>query len=509
MKFSDYLKSRAEKLSKYSFHHKKRVEDMMDSIVVNNLSSSTIKDSIAYVTRKGDSSIYEKFVSDRVPECYDAFNIHECGHLLLQHIRFGFEKEFERVSIAIKAHWSGLKKYIDWEMDRQPTFQEIQETQKNLISMIANIAQDFEVNTTFFDEDEKDMLNYALETHVLATMSDNPANKKALQDYAKTKKPVARGMFPDDYKFPRKLNWIAYLDLILANPEKFMQELAKNYSNHLSQGSPDNSGSPSKGPSSGGKIPKSAIDKGDIDGSSIRDTFSDDQPVAQSIDESEKNEEQTFERHGFSYLNGGDNGSQMHKLSKAFKESLKSIESFIMDAAVKQSKVTQKHDQLFNYNRGKTKQVLVPRTRENTLRKLENVYILVDCSSSVPTDAVERIVNVCKNVAPRVGRNSRVVYWDTQLLCAKRLHESLDYVPQGDCTYLARGIQYIADNYLVHDKDGIFIVISDFQDSLNAWKEPLKKFSYQYGLQWSYEKGVEPMDVSGYFPKMKIQQFLI
>lgn len=492
-KIKNHIEKNKEILKNTRFKHTQDLQDKLDLLVWVEIKTPSVKGPAAYVTRQGKGSVYQKYVSNLVPECYEGLNNHEAGHLVLQHLKNGFEEEFKKVATQVQNNWGKIEKYIEWDNTKRentPSFEEIMKTQKGFLSGLANIAQDFEVNTKCFDSDEKDLLNTCIETHALVEALSDKERKDSIKKWAKEdlgKEPFAKGMFPSDFGFPDKLNWFAYIHLMLSNPEKLMKDLIKTkMSASFEDGTEVETDKNAKGKVSAGKLKSSDIQSGNLSGNYFRDTFSDEMPDSENEEDSNETKDlDCNNRHGYSLKRG--KGHAKSFLVKESEEGFITVERFIANNAIRRSKVDSKRDPIYNYNRRKVQSVMIPKSRERSLFHTMNVYLLVDCSGSVPTKVVERMIDSVKRISSKCGRNSRVVYWDTELLHTARLINTLDKVPSGGGTEMSKGMDYIRENFTKYDPDGVFFIISDFFDNLQNWAKSLEKFTYKYGIRWAYE----------------------
>lgn len=507
-------------LSHYKFRNTDELNRKLDDLVCTELDKPTYEDALAYVSKDMKLEAYEKYVTNEVPESYEALNNHEIGHLVLQHLRDS-EKNMDSIAIRFRANWSKIQKYIDFELPensvaQMPSFEMIKETQTNLLHQFANIAQDFQVNTICIEPDEEDKLRTAIECITMrrALISKKYDEiEKFYNEYAaaqKDNKPLPRfgsgtGCFPKDYEFPDKQNWLVYIDLMLRSPDKFMQNLVKQTSSASREAKADNN-------SKKGKIKASSINTGklseDLSGNFFRDCFGRSQPVASQAKKTKDSSISVEDDWKSTYSIAKGNGHSRYKESARTKDLIEAVKKFVTDNAVVRSNEAFYQDPVYNYNRRKSANVLVPKTRDRSMMKVENVYLLVDCSGSVPSETVNRMVMTVKALASSVGRQSHVVYWDTDLIWSGRMLDNAeDDVYCGGGTDMASGIDYIRKTYMSYDKSGVLFVISDFYDDLDRWNDAIKKggFSKTYGIRWMNEEdGSLEADAKALLPGMKI-----
>ena len=123
-------------------------------------------------------------------------------------------------------------------------------------------------------------------------------------------------------------------------------------------------------------------------------------------------------------------------------------------------------DILYNINRNRFGDLLVPRRYRVEKYSLNNLCILLDVSGSVPPGFVKRVIHTITRAEGAFNRRlSRLVCWSDSL-CSDTSLAEIGAVRSGGGTVLAAGIEY-CKRYL--NERSSFFVISDFQDDLNDW----------------------------------------
>jgi hypothetical protein len=123
-------------------------------------------------------------------------------------------------------------------------------------------------------------------------------------------------------------------------------------------------------------------------------------------------------------------------------------------------------DILYNINRNRFGDILVPRRYRVENYSLNNLCILLDVSGSVPPGFVKRVVRTIMGAQGSFNKRlSRLVCWSDSL-CSDTTLADIGVVSSGGGTVLGAGIEY-CKRYL--NERSSFFIISDFQDDLNHW----------------------------------------
>ena len=123
-------------------------------------------------------------------------------------------------------------------------------------------------------------------------------------------------------------------------------------------------------------------------------------------------------------------------------------------------------DILYNINRNRFGETLVPRRYRVENYSLNNLCILLDVSGSVPPGFVKRVIRTITRAQGAFNRHlSRLVCWSDSL-CSDTSLAEIGAISSGGGTVLAAGIEH-CKQYL--NERSSFFIISDFQDDLNDW----------------------------------------
>lgn len=479
---------------KYEYKHFQDLKKEMNKIVhtLSKISKDdqNLKEHGAYVTRKGNAkNMYEVFLSPFAAG--KSSLIHEYGHIRFQHLKYE-ELLIKQVEEKFRAAWPKIEKYINYDIN---SFDAKDTTFKSFLHIVQNHAMDMEVNSKLFDLDEKWRVNWEATVERFDTLKyfaekeSNSYLKKYLSDFLKKRKTnkkelLVQLVWPDDYGFPVKLFWHQYIDLMLQNPEKLLEKLAKELEekNQLL--------------TAVGKSPLRKKVADELDSNPLKNGISaaDIQRVADSIDDLGDNEkmkpavrEEDFQSPDRETDNNA--ASIRNTLAKKLhcvplgKEVAKFIQKYTIDE-YKEFKT----DFLYNYNRGKAGNVLRSKTVENINFYTGNCYIIVDTSGSIGSIQLNQAVSLFKDIKNRVGPKSRVVWFDTDVQRVDKLIAVKD-APRGASNDMAKAIDFVNK---WSSKDDICFIISDFYDDCKAMANSIKKFKGRfYGIKWSVKSEAE------------------
>lgn len=527
------LKNRYNKLySKYdaiTWNKWNNVCGEMNDISWSFISNTYNADALGYTTRNGSAmSSYKVYISPKLTDkLRTAITLHEYGHILFQHLRF---EDFKRnqVKQLVETYWNLCKKYIDFEKKNVSVVDD-QNAKNALIATLQNQAMDMEVNSKYFDtDDERDALNALLNLYEINQISNNStvqymktAGDKLIEE-ALTKMengmltPVAGLVWPQDYGFPVKLDWFAYIKLGMKDPEKLMKDLQKELdkqkngsqqSDGSNQGKGNSKGKPSQSKgSSQGKSSKNKGSSGQGQGDEDRKAGKQgDGKIKISDLEKASKEMQTDGqwKSECSRERGFDKSSDLLTICKSPEELRMICKKFLLAKCVAQIKQRIYQDQLYNYNRGKTHQVIIPKNMIHTKVLPGNINLLIDVSGSVPIGAVNIMLQTITENFNKFGPESRVIFWSTELegdISLKELKSGIglwDGTADGNAefikaycgggTLIRSGIEYIKNKYIHHSDDKLFI-ISDFYDDLDGWREAIDNGPKceLYSIKWKY-----------------------
>lgn len=186
------------------------------------------------------------------------------------------------------------------------------------------------------------------------------------------------------------------------------------------------------------------------------------------------------------------------------------IEEVIKNFSSKVIKRELRKDSVWYWNRGINRTVLAPAYRNQvTVSTDPKVVYLIDVSGSMATSLVDRILKTIGNKMKKLGTGRGLKYdiitWSTRLGEHMKDIDPRKPVPRISCgggTEMALGIKYFRDNY---DNDAILVLISDFEDDLNAWNDQERSmngytmYGFNYG-RYDYRHAVK-------FKNMKVKNF--
>ena len=426
--------------------------------------------------------IYKIYVNSADPELENFLYMHECGHIIFNHID-NFDKKSLALSSRIRA---AFDKYKDWFDNEDSFFNYFKQT-------IFNVVEDFEVNSKLFTKKEFDE-SCKLGAEVLGL-------------------PEFRGMWPEDYKYPIGKTWREYLTYVLDNLEPFLEKM-KNDMNNDDNGNQENqdgngngNGNGMQQPSRNGKSKSSQKGAGknknnnkqrrskgfspeeieklkkDIDNrkNSVLEK------VANKIEEKIQNQKLGESNDDSDYGDG-------HSITESIREeyyTFDELKKFFDKNVFNKKNIMTKRDQMYNVNRRKTgnSNLIVPRNLTREEFRADDFYVLLDVSGSVSKELIDNTINLFSDFASKFGRNSRLICWDTSLCFDKKFVDIKNYTIYGDGTNIGLGIDYVAKKYINKKRNKLFI-ISDFCDDLACWKRFIKSNNLNdvYGVCW--EPGV-------------------
>ena len=318
-----------------------------------------------------------------------------------------------------------------------------------------------EVNSKVFDKDEMDFLiedmNQAEYKRLLYIAKNRlPGHGDAFRrlgryNYTRRTNPkatIVSPVFAENYGFPRGLSWQQYIDLIILAPDLVMPKICEKL--RMEQGRLIERGS---------KIPSEVIRK--VAGNQ-------DMIMAEVYGEEGKNEDRR--------TLGKTKCFTIQKLGPR-------VSHFITDRAIDKIEDT-RTDYLYLSNRGKTGNILRGKSIEHSDYAQGNVYVIVDTSGSVEPNRLAQLLELFSEIKDRVGGQSKVIFWDSDLQRIDSLCDGINEIPRGAYTEIATAIKYTASRFC-SENDKLFI-ISDYYDYLDDWLTEIKKLRCScYGICWT------------------------
>lgn len=197
------------------------VHEYVDEIISEAPAAST----------RSPTGIYQILLPSDIPEYAKIpLDEHECGHCIFQHLKDSKSK-IEQVKRQLKTKWPAFKNKIenDENLDEESLLQ-------YFANLISNVAMDFEINSKYFgDGNDWKTQNENISVGVAYTTINRMKEmddvlfenlKKELSDTETVLKSHG-GMHPEAFGFPSGMSWMAYINLMLTNPNKFMSDLDK------------------------------------------------------------------------------------------------------------------------------------------------------------------------------------------------------------------------------------------------------------------------------------------
>ena len=373
----------------------------------------------AFVMKRFNNCVpYKVFYKNDDFEKY--YLLHEYGHIYFAHINNEVLKEN-----LIK---SRLKYILPKEVSEEDFMR--------VFSMhIDNVTKDMEVNSKLFSDEEFEAFE-----------------KGTGHEY----------ILPQRYGFPKGLEADTYLNLILMDLNKFMdddksRQQRKNDDNKDDQSNKSNG----SGNSKGGSSSMSTEDYIDSIKKELEETSSVNENFESRVKQGDKDEA------GESGNKAGEGKQYKTKDEDINIESDNDLKAFIKGIHTKKTKVVKKVDVMYNYNRRKTgSSVIIPKISSSYKKKDEKatLYILYDVSGSVDSVLTEKIVKSIKEICNELKTGSRVIFWNESLVNDIDIKD-IGNIYCGGGTYMASGVVYIEQQYHPKSNDYVLIV-SDFEDNI-------------------------------------------
>lgn len=527
-------------------------ESEMDRIVWIPIVDDLSPEKMAFVT-KTPSGAYKLFVNTKIPENYhNFFKLHEYGHILFGHLKYT-ESHSKQLTKKVLQYWPKIEPHIELD-DEDKAKSKLELVNKYILPLqhvIENYAMDMEVNSKLYpsEEEKQAMTTVMSNSMILAQLNDDlvlDATLEQIKNYIDEgqKEPFARPVYPSNYEFEDQLSYQEYLDLIFLNIEKFINFLKRDAQqqggqkqNGQSNGSGQSQSGGSKSSSSGQNSSGDADDK-DNDGSSglsdedkerlkkqaeremnsakKRLTLDDIENLRKKANNSDMDKESNNEEAASSGHDGegeglgsgeGDGegepewtGTSGLGHTHAHKERPdviplgdgRALAKIIEKAAFSKKITNTRENIMWYYNRRKygDKDIVSKQVTENLYRP-GTIYVLVDCSGSINEKAIKIMLKAIKLIAKKCGPNSRVIWWDTDLVADQPLRGKQKPICGGG-TDIGAGIAYVRERYLKKSNDKL-IIISDYEDSVGKWLREAEKCSNDMmGIGWSYYKPKSP-----------------
>lgn len=472
--------------------------------------------SIAFCLRRPSlcGDIYRMYINNENQDLADRLWMHECGHIIYSHVK--------NEDIKDKIIIDSIRSKYEENRDRFPNDSTFFDYVR---SFCFNIAQDFEVNSKLFDKAEFTEMN--------ELASD-------LQEQE------CKGMWPEDYNFPVGLNWRAYLQLMLDNFDKFLDDLenqmsqqgdgqegdskgnsgsngskesSDGQSNEEGDGTGDGAESDSDSKKNGKSKNKSNLgksrfgDKEEIGGAGEGKKLSDKtiEKIKEMVD-AESNEAGKIEA-----ATECDKRSQYghceEEITSQTPMTLAQLEKYLLKNVFTETMVNEKYNVLYNSNRRKYSRdgrgVIIPRMTRSFEKVPDDFYVILDVSGSVSNDFISNVADLFTKCSKKFGKASRLILWDTHLVKDYSLYKDEIKPYGGGGTQMAGALKYVHEKYLTKKPRARVFLISDFEDNLRLWRDVIKEFSLNvYGIRWTNSDVVDDNDFWGCNELSTVKEFL-
>lgn len=416
---------------------KKEVEK--DNVVIYKTTNDPKK--IAYVSRsKKDRLDAIKLVTtEKISDEFRKYlTVHEYGHIYFSHILLA-ESIFDVMANTINKYREKISKKLKNCKSRNAS--------ENYIALMANIAQDLEINSKFYTDEQLDALNTFTIEHL---EDDNLNGKKYIFQH------------PDDYKdnngnpFPRGKSFWEYFQLLLnQNNQNDQAIFGKSSKNDGEEESDDNGGC---------TITDEDLEKALDDAmSSLEEGSSEDDEteVSTSLDESEQSQ------NGYS-----SQGNCDRQMTEEIKKS--NLSKILPKIFYRRTTKTQRTDNMYYYNRNKyNSNVLIPKMRNGEFVSAVKAKIIIDCSGSMDTPLINDIISSIKKATLKgiISKESSIIWWNTSLVSEQKVGK-ISIPNSSGGTKLSSAILEYGKKLSGQD---LLVIISDYQDNLGDWKNSLDK----------------------------------
>jgi hypothetical protein len=477
---------------------------------------------LAFVTRIG-KNLFKIFVNeDAEDEAFESMDLHEKGHILFNHTQSvklyidDFREELEKI-------WdTRLMKYFEEEVKRNPKNKE--KIVRLLFHEFSNIAQDMEINSKLFEDDQgwfKCKKLYARSAMIIRliglkaeiddmsgmfknkniTDTSNPEYAKILQNFEiirqniKTRLEGEEGDFqfcyPGNKGWPCKLDWMTYMILLVKDLDDTMQQVMKNIKAALGTGQ-------------GGNQPMSqdVLDAyaAKMDGDEDAEGAAKDGDADSGDGDDDLDEDVTPS--GRSH--GGRGQGKEHGSIQVDFESCNNFEDFtkfLRKNCMGKKNRKWNSNPLYNSNRSKfAGNVVVP--RRHLIEKYVNqgAAFLIDISGSVSTDLVERAINSIIDTNSGIDlKESRIIFCDTRVQSDEQMSKRTKKVYCGGGTELANGFKHIREKGYCKKSTDLLFYISDFQDNLDQVLNEAEKIKCTcFAIGYGYDKKADANQIFEY-----------
>lgn len=367
----------------------------------------------AFVMKRFDNCVpYKVFYKNDEFEKY--YLLHEYGHIYFAHINNEVLKE------------NLIKSRLKYILPKNVS----EEDFMRVFSMhLDNVTKDMEVNSKLFSDEEFEAFE-----------------KGTGNEY----------ILPQRYGFPKGLEADTYLNLVLMDLDKFMDEDKSRQQRKNGDGD---------GKEQGDSGPMSNEDYLDSIEKELKETSSVNEKFESRVEQGDEEDGGQLNKKA-----GKKAGNGTKYEESDLNDDIKSnedLKEFIRGIHTKKTRIVRKTDVMYNYNRRKTgSSVIVPKISSSYKKRDEKatLYILYDVSGSVNPELTEKVVKTISEICDELKTGSRVIFWNESLVNDIDIKD-IGKVYCGGGTYLASGVKYIEQKYSPKKNDFVLIV-SDFEDNI-------------------------------------------
>lgn len=505
-----------------------------------------------YTNPEGTYSAYNVFCFETGDEDLDLrVKSHEFGHIQCAHLD-GLHQELDnRIMTTIKTYRAEMVDLINKEcgIDYGSDLIDKVLNDRTINQELHNVAMDMEVNSTILDIDDIDSME-KIYTDVLTAQQARPGMTEEQIQQIRNRN-VVKFIHPSRYHlvdpatgtevpFPEGRSYAEYLIMIVKHLDQFIKMLVSlsqggngDTSNISSQNVADALNSMGNGEGDGDSQDGQGQGQGQGGGNG-GDNLSD---LNERVFGSRKGEAETTEQAEQRRQASGDSGDQQGDatgsgsgcdhgsesrdkanvdrangtpgkgIGNSADASLRQVQKNLDPVSMALNEVirnfrktvvkwTSSRDLMKNYNRGIIRNVVAPSMMNKfSVHKECKIVYLIDISGSMNNQLIDRCLGVIKREMRKIdgGLKYDIITCNTDVrdhykdIDPKR---SIPRIHSGGGTSIARGIKYFRQNY---SKDAALVIISDFEDYMQEWKDEESKMKgYQiYGFNYGRKSGIE------------------
>lgn len=411
------------------------------------------KSKIAYCSKNYDdqASAIRLVVNKNASEEFVTYlTVHEYGHIFFNHMEYlkSIHNVMKNTLETYKEKWAqkNLKKCTNVSAS------------DSYIALLANIAQDLEINSKYYTDDQLEKLNQCTIEYMI---------EHGLCKEEEIKKEGFVFQHPDDYKdndgnpFPRGLSFWNYFILLLEQNEQNNQSMVgaseitdENLKNALKNASTtldQNCNSDLEMDDDKNGQPKQSNPTDDEDGGDGSNDNGGD---------------------GDGQSSSGRSGSGSGNRKKVENTDRSDLDTILSKVFVKRTTKFNRVDNMYYYNRRKygNSDVLVSKIRNMETVNPVASNIIIDCSGSMDTSVINKIILALKEGVRKgvISKRSKIVWWNTRLVGEQNITK-MDFPEASGGTELASAITKYGP------KSEMLVIISDYDDNLKDWAKALKK----------------------------------